>query len=117
MWLETAVGGLLLLAFWQAIVLMRTVRQLRHLQRNVGAWAQNMAAAGTDVPTSMVVTALGRIEQHLRMLESPQATPALPYELAQQLAREGADVNTLVARCGLSRDEARLILQLYTATH
>ncbi|MDQ6646791.1 MAG: DUF2802 domain-containing protein [Pseudomonadota bacterium] len=34
--------------------------------------------------------------------------------MAQQLAREGADVEQLVERCGLSRDEATLVRQLHS---
>ena len=53
----------------------------------------------------------------LAWLELPAtATPRPSYELAQQLAREGADVDQLVERCGLSGDEAKLILQMHSAT-
>jgi hypothetical protein len=39
--------------------------------------------------------------------------PTHNYELAQQLAREGAELAQLVERCGLSRNEAELVLRLY----
>jgi hypothetical protein len=35
------------------------------------------------------------------------------YELAQQLAREGCELEVLMERCGLSRNEAELVQRLY----
>jgi hypothetical protein len=35
------------------------------------------------------------------------------YELAQHLAREGGDLDQLMTLCGLSRNEAELVLRLY----
>ena len=79
-----------------------------------GALGHNAVHACTDVPTSMLVTALTRLEHGISMLELPSsAAPRPSYELAQQLAREGADVSQLVERCGLSPDEASLIVQMH----
>jgi hypothetical protein len=63
----------------------------------------------------MLVTALGRLERQMRQLEQQPAPTHQAYELAQQLAREGADLEQLVSRCGLSRDEARLVMQMHPA--
>jgi hypothetical protein len=109
MWLEAGVIALLLLAVGQTVLLLRLWRQSVGLQRRVDALWQNAAGASTDVPTSMLVTALGRLERRLGQVEWP-ASPGRSWELARRLAHEGADIEQLVACCGLSRDEAKLIL-------
>ncbi|RDS82064.1 DUF2802 domain-containing protein [Dyella monticola] len=126
-----------------AIVALQTVAvvllalQVHHLKR---ALAVKHAARGS-VPELLVVNALNRIDHRLDVLEEQQTrtdrapaprrsveipaaqmttlrspsnqTSASPYELAQHLAREGSDVDQLMARCGLSRHEAELVLRLY----
>lgn len=111
MWLELGVLALLLLATGQTLLLLHLWRQSRRLHQRVDALWQNAAGTSTDVPTSMLVTALGRLERQLGQVERP-ASPGRSWELAKQLAREGADVEQLVACCGLSRDEATLILAM-----
>jgi hypothetical protein len=37
------------------------------------------------------------------------------YDIAQRLARNGADVNEIVANCGITRHEAELLLRLHGA--
>jgi hypothetical protein len=116
MWLEAGVVVLLLLALAQSALLFLGWRQLCGLQRRVAELSHDAARASTDVPTSMLVTALGRLERQVGRI-GQQAPPARQsYELAQQLAREGADVEQLVSRCGLSRDEARLVLRMHPAS-
>ncbi|WP_108470710.1 DUF2802 domain-containing protein [Rhodanobacter thiooxydans] len=117
MWLETGVGVLLLLALAQSALLFHGWRQLRELQRRMAELSHDAAHARTDVPTSMLVMALGRLERQLGRIER-QPSPTVPrsYELAQQLAREGADVEQLISRCGLSRDEAQLVLRMHPAS-
>lgn len=116
MWLEAGVGILLLLALAQSALLFHGWRQLRELQRRVAELAYDPAHACTDVPTSMLVTALGQLQRQLGRIEQQPPPTRQSYELAQQLAREGADVEQLVSRCGLSRDEARLVLQMHPAS-
>ncbi|KZC39227.1 MULTISPECIES: DUF2802 domain-containing protein [Rhodanobacter] len=113
MWLELGVAVLLLLALAQSLLLWHGGRQLRELQRRVAALSHEAGFACTDVPTSMLVTVLGRLERQLGRAEQPPLRQS--YELAQRLAREGADVEQLVSRCGLSRDEAKLVLQMHPA--
>lgn len=116
--LEIMVGTLLLLALLQSALLFRLWRQSHQLKQDIGSLAASMShAVQTDVPTSMLVTALGRMEQSIARIEQQPAQVKLTsYELAQQLAREGADIEQMVARCGLTRDEARLIRQLHPVT-
>lgn len=122
MGLEIALGLLLVLALAQTaglVVLWRRDR-LRHaaLTRVLEKLSQQMLHGCTDVPTSMLVTALGRLERRVAAMELPPAATARPsYDLAQQLAREGADAQQLMERCGLSRDEANLIVQMHAASH
>ncbi|WP_426700462.1 DUF2802 domain-containing protein [Rhodanobacter sp. Col0626] len=113
MWLEMGMAVLLLLTLAQSFVLFHVWRQSRQLQQQIGALWQGVVHAGTDVPTSMLVTALGRVERQLGQIgqQAPQVRQS--YELAQQLARDGVDIEQLIARCGLSRDEARLVLQMH----
>lgn len=107
-------GILLILALLQSALLLYAWRQLRQLRQRVVVQSQEAAYARTDVPTSMLVTALGRLERQMGRLEQQQpAQVRQSYELAQQLARQGADLEQLVSRCGLSRDEARLVLQMH----
>ena len=113
MWLEAGMAVLLLLALAQSALLLHLWRQSRQLQQRIGALSHGAVHAYTDVPTSMLVTALGRLERQVGLIEQQPAPPRQSYELAQQLAREGADVEQLVTRCGLSRDEAKLVLQMH----
>lgn len=112
MWPEIGAGFALLLLV-QSVPLLLVWRRLRHVQQAVAGLARNMPQAYTDVPTSMLVTVLGRLERQLGQLDQMPPRSAQSYQLAQQLAREGVDVEQLIARCGLSRDEARLISQLH----
>ncbi len=116
MWLEIVAGMLGLLGLLQFLLLFLLWRRMRQWQQRADALAHAAAYACTDVPTSMLVAVLGRLEQRLDQLEQQSPPPRRSYDLAQQLAREGADVEQLITRCGLSRDEARLVRQLHPAT-
>ncbi|MGB3749372.1 MAG: DUF2802 domain-containing protein [Rhodanobacter sp.] len=115
MWLEIGMGVLLVLALVQCAVLYRLWQHSLQLQRRIEQVVHDTAHGVTDVPTSMLVAALGRVERQIRHAEQQPPPTRQSYELAQQLAREGADLDQLVSRCGLSRDEARLVLQMHPA--
>lgn len=124
MWLELGVAALLLLALAQLASLLALWRQNRRLQKQVDALWQNIGTAGTDVPTSLLVASLGRLENKLAQVQRPAPSPPpapapveRSWELARQLANAGADIEQLVSRCGLSRDEAKLIVQMRTPQH
>jgi hypothetical protein len=133
MWLDIAVVVLVSL---QAITIGVLVVQGRRLQRALA----DRKSEGGNVPALMIANALNKIEHRLGVLEERVQKPvaqaparavdmpasqmpssrsashhlsASNYELAQHLAREGCDVEQLMERCGLSRNEAELVLRLY----
>lgn len=118
MWLEISIGLVLLLLLLQSTLLFRLWHRVRQLQLGLDALHKKAAANTphdyTDVPTSMLVSVLGRLERRLSEAEQrQQPASGVSYELARKLAREGADVEQLISRCGLSRDEAMLVHQLH----
>ena len=122
MWLEISIGLVLLMLLLQSVLLFQLRRRVHELQLGLGELGQNPGTNTphdyTDVPTSMLVTVLGRLERRLSEAEQrQQPASGVSYELAQKLAREGADVEQLISRCGLSRDEAMLVHQLHPASH
>jgi hypothetical protein len=131
MWLEVAVIALVVL---QAITIALLWLQGQRFKRHVAA--KHDEAGG--VPELMIVNALNKIDHRLSVLEARMQQPeasrrsvevpaaqmpplrsaslhssASNYELAQHLAREGCDLEQLMERCGLSRNEAELVLRLY----
>jgi hypothetical protein len=128
MWLEAVA---IALAVLQIITISLLWLQSRRLKRNV-------VSQDGGVPALMIVNALNKIEHRLSVLETRAQQPEAPrrsvevpatqmppvrsaslhssasnYELAQHLAREGGDLEQLMQRCGLSRNEAELVLRLY----
>ncbi len=119
MWLEISIGLVLLVLLLQSALLFKLWRRVEQLQLGVSALGKITSTPRdyTDVPTSMLVTVLGRLERRLSEAEQrQQPASGVSYELAQKLAREGADVEQLISRCGLSRDEAMLVHQLHPAS-
>ncbi|GFZ86080.1 DUF2802 domain-containing protein [Dyella caseinilytica] len=131
MWLEISVAALVLL---QTVTICLLWLQGRRVKRG---FADKKGEAG-NVPSLMIVNALNKIEHRLSVLEERTQKPqvqarlteasvapmtasrsvshhlsASNYELAQHLAREGCDAEQLIERCGLSRNEAELVLRLY----
>lgn len=117
---EMLLGGLLL-----AVVLLQFVTSLaatRRLARRLDAIEEaQQRAASTDVPTSMLVTGMARIEARLKQLESARQAPPAPsaqsgdraYQLAQRMARDGADAARIVESCGITLHEAELLTHLH----
>lgn len=115
MWLDIAVAILLLVALAQSALLFHLWRQSIQLRQRIEVLSHSALHGVTDVPTSMLVTAMARLERQMCLIEQKAPPTRQSYELAQQLAREGADLEQLVSRCGLSRDEARLVMQMHPA--
>lgn len=115
MWLDIALALLLVAACGQSFLLLRLWRQSRQLRQHIDQLSHGAAYAVTDVPTSMLVASLGRLERQMRLIEQQAPPTRQSFELAQQLAREGVELDELASRCGLSRDEARLVMQMHPA--
>ncbi|MGC1548068.1 MAG: DUF2802 domain-containing protein [Rhodanobacter sp.] len=119
MWLEPALVGF---AVVQSVLLVWLCWRSWQLRKRIDLLA---LAATTDVPTSMLVITLSKIEHRLKVIEGhmhastpvPFEAPPAPelnnYDLARQLAQQGATAELLVERCGLSRDEAELLHHLH----
>jgi hypothetical protein len=112
-------AGLLLL---QLVVSLLAWRQLARRLRDVTEAQQR--AASTDVPTSMLVTGMARIEARLQQLETTRKSSPAPqpqsgdraYELAQRMARNGAGAAQVAEACGLALHEAELLCRLHAPT-
>lgn len=132
MWLDAMVIVLVVL---QLALLVLSWQQGRRLRRDL----MGQVNAGGGVPVLLLTNTLNQIEHRLQALDErlrlldeqsrvvrPAPTPAMAqpvsrtpqpsthnYELAQQLAREGCELEVLMERCGLSRNEAELVQRLY----
>jgi hypothetical protein len=129
MWLEAIVIALVVL---QIITLSLLWDQQRRLRR-VLALKEGEASG---IPALMIVNALNKIDHRLNQLEQGSQKGDTPkrsveiraiqmttsanqqsvtnnYELAQLMARDGSDLDQLMLRCGLSRNEAELMLRLH----
>lgn len=134
MWLEIGLSIVLLLV--QASALALLWYQGRRLRRDL----ITQANTGGGVPALLMTSTLSKIEhrldalderlrrldEHSQSVASALPLPAAPvsgahvhhpamhnYELAQQLARDGCELEVLMERCGLSRNEAALVQRLY----
>ena len=134
MWLEVGLSIVLLLLQAGAFALLWY--QGQRLRRDL----ITQANTGGGVPALLMTSTLNKIEQRLDALDErlrgldeqsrrtagPLPLPAAPasgahahspamhnYELAQQLAREGCELQVLMERCGLSRNEAELVQRLH----
>jgi hypothetical protein len=129
MWLEAIVIALVVL---QIATLSLLWGQRRRLQRVL---VLKESEAG-GIPALMIVNALNKIDHRLNQLEQGTQKTDAPkrsveiraiqmtasanqqaatnnYELAQLMARDGSDLDQLMLRCGLSRNEAELMLRLH----
>lgn len=130
MWLELAFAALAVLQTFTFALLWRQGRRIERML------AGRQSESG--VPELLLINALNKVDHRLGVLEartqkqaeaprrSVEIRPtqmAMPvagqhvvahnYELAQQLAREGGDLEQVMTRCGLSRSEAELVLRLH----
>lgn len=112
-------GSLLSLLVVQLAVSLLAWRQLGRRLRAVAEAQERLAS--TDVPTSMLVTGMARVEARLQHLEhehqplpTPQAQPGdRAYELAQRMARNGAAAGEIAEACGINLHEAELLRRLH----
>lgn len=120
-------GSLLGLLVLQLIIGFIAWRHLTHRLRDIAKSQQQIAS--TDVPTSMLVTSMARIEARLKALESaraphvPDPIPVLQsqpvdrtYQLAQRMAHNGATAAEIAEACGIASREAELLCHLHAPT-
>lgn len=84
-------------------------RELGRLQGEVRALASG--AAGLAQAMAATETQLKRVSDRQQNLEVREPTAQI-YEHAVKLARNGASAEELMARCGLVREEAELLLRM-----
>lgn len=116
------------IAYWASLLGLMSLQLVvclvawRHLSRRLRAIAEaQQRAAATDVPTSMLVTGMARIEARLQQLESTRKPLPAPepqssdraYQLAQRMARNGADAAKIMETCGITLHEAELLTHLH----
>jgi len=101
------VGEFLLLLHWFGTPGTRPWRRRAKLSAEPGA---------VEELTREVAELRKRVARLQGEVERLQATPApsvSPYNLAIQMARQGASANDVASGCGISRGEAELIVALY----
>lgn len=120
-WLLLSVTGILLiLVLYLNFILHRTGRQLeeqvihfQQLQQDFGVLCTDRDELGNQIV---------RLDQRVKKLAEWQDqinlhTPeARAYSQAIKMVRSGADIDQLVARCGLSQNEAELVYLLHNAS-
>lgn len=133
--------GLVMLALVSSALLILNLLALRQSRRLLGQLTQLQATAPeaatadvryqtTDIPTSMLVTTLSRLERRIMQLEDllgagtppPKAAPGpapitadvdVRYERAQQLVGEADSAEQLSEASGLTLYEAELLLRIH----
>ncbi len=102
-----------------AVVVIYVV-ELLLLLRWSGARSRGLSASSEGAPVDELLREVGDLRQQVTRLEGEvdklQAAPAAfvsPYNLAIQMARQGAAAGEVARGCGISRGEAELIVALY----
>jgi len=105
-------------------VLAVYIAELVLLLRWSGRWgngAKRVARAGTDQRVMDGLTRevgelrkqVARLQSEIDKLRTAPSGSVSPYNLAIQMARQGASANDVASGCGISRGEAELIVALY----
>ncbi len=113
-----------LLVLVAAVVVIQVVEFLLLLRwsgmRGAGSWRRRMNASSDNPPDDGLAREVGDLRKQVTRLQAEvdklQATPAAsvsPYNLAIQMARQGAGAGDVARGCGISRGEAELIVALY----
>jgi hypothetical protein len=115
-------GALLIGAFWVFAVAFTRWRRAdeRDAQRLHAqlerAFAELRSLHETMSVMSARIESLGeRVESEPRIAPVSVASASRGYDLAARLAKNGADVDQLVATCGVTRHEAELLTRLHSA--
>lgn len=88
--------------------------------RGTWSWRRGVKASPESASDDGLVREIGDLRQQVARLQGDldklQAAPAAsvsPYNLAIQMARQGAGAGEVASGCGISRGEAELIVALY----
>lgn len=123
-WTLPGMAALLLLILALAGTLTVCCRRLKLLRQEVDALARRMAGQSDDI-AGLCSAALSvdqrlaqdekRLGELFEWIESQRTQEKLnqPYHSAIDLIRRGGDMSQLVAQCGISREEAALLLRLH----
>lgn len=89
---------------------------LRLQQQFERAFAELRSLHETVTVMSARIEALSeRAEMSTRLAPASVAAPQRGYDMATRLAKNGAEVDELVANCGITRHEAELLVRLHGA--
>ncbi len=126
---EIMMAGAVFSSILMLIVLLWLLHENRKLKRDFKGLAERVESNSKDIAglCSAAVTVDSRMQEHdgvLKMLsekiahyeeqDSQNGNTAQPYHSAIQKIHQGASVNDLVSECGISRDEAVLLIRLHS---
>ena len=115
-WREVLVVVIAVLAVYVAelILLLRwSGRWGNGAKRAVRPSADQRAVDGLTREVGELRKQVARLQGDLDKLRSAPAGSVSPYNLAIQMARQGASASDVASGCGISRGEAELIVALY----
>ncbi len=108
------VAGILIAAFFAARVKNSVTAQSRDILGSAAWLAEQIEQLGTQVSaTDARVAALAaRLDEHSRTTQGAGPTS---YNVAIRMARSGASRQELMSTCGVTQQEADLVLRLHSA--
>jgi hypothetical protein len=116
-WRELLVVVIAVLAVYVAelVLLLRWSGRLggHGAKRAVKAGADQRAVDGLTREVGELRKQVARLQGEVDKLRTAPAGSVSPYNLAIQMARQGASANDVASGCGISRGEAELIVALY----
>lgn len=104
-----------------AVYVIELVLVLRWSGKVGSRWWRREAAASVDrkaiddlnLEVAELRKQFVRLQSEVDKVKSTPAQTVSPYNLAIQMARQGASANDVASGCGISRGEAELIVALY----
>lgn len=111
------IGVVLLLLFWllrSHVKLKKEFQTLKDFVNRNNKDISGLCSAAVTIDTRLNErdALLHDIQQKLTQLTTVESSPQ-PYHSVIQKVRSGADINELMQNCGLSRDEAALLIRLH----
>ncbi|MEJ0007389.1 MAG: DUF2802 domain-containing protein [Steroidobacteraceae bacterium] len=106
------VAGVLIAAFFASRVQRAVTGQSREILGSAAWLAEQIDQLGTalSVTDSRVAALAARLDEHSR---TTQGTGSTSYNVAIRMARSGASRQELMATCGVTQQEADLVLRLH----